>query len=371
MQVVSQELICPSSWQLQLAWQHFILQTNGKCKGSENYKFSVHVVAKTLDWAGGSQSYFAGCKRTIAGSRTAHLTSAFRNAFFSRLISLFNGKNGDNKMLQWNWALTSKNPSSKLLFHLNTLCTTISSYHWATHSLFLFPLVSRTNPPENVLSHVKLWTRDSKLIDLAPRTADCNHPLTNLAYFGQTVHFWDESVSATTEHDWSLQCQVSHVYHDMKTPTPHNKDVFPEQKLVPNMQSSRERMCRWRKSRKQELVLWEKVKPQAKCRFSQRASTAAQDLLEKNMRHQRCCCRTASCTGRLVALPLSHWNASSLKQTLGSMPSFCQYLKFGNSDSLKLQYWSYILRQSNGSLGDEETQDMQFMKSHDTARAST
>ena len=95
MQVVSQELICPSSWQLQLAWQHFILQTNGKCKGSENYKFSVHVVAKTLGWAGGSQSYFAGCKRTIAGSRTAHLTSAFRNAFFSRLISLFNGKNGD------------------------------------------------------------------------------------------------------------------------------------------------------------------------------------------------------------------------------------------------------------------------------------
>jgi len=34
-------------------------------------------------------------KETIAGSRTAHLTSAFRNAFFSRLISLFNGKNGD------------------------------------------------------------------------------------------------------------------------------------------------------------------------------------------------------------------------------------------------------------------------------------
>ena len=91
-----------------------------------------------------------------------------------------------------------------------------------------------------------------------------------------------------------LQFQVLYGCHDMKTPTPHNKGLFPEQKLVPNMQSSRERMCRWRKSRKQELVLWEKVKPQAKCRFSQRASTAAQDLLEKNMRHQRCCCRTAS-----------------------------------------------------------------------------
>ena len=102
-------------------------------------------------------------------------------------------------------ALPPKKPSSKLLFHLNTLCTTSqATIELPILSLFLFPLVPRTNPPENVLSHVKLWTWDSKLIDLAPRTADCNNPPTNptnLAPFGQSMHFSDESVFDTTEHD--------------------------------------------------------------------------------------------------------------------------------------------------------------------------
>ena len=82
---------CPSSssWQLQLASQHFILRTNHTCKGSENYKFAVHAVANTLGCAGGSPADFA------AGSRTAHLRSAFRNAFFSNLIALFIRKNCD------------------------------------------------------------------------------------------------------------------------------------------------------------------------------------------------------------------------------------------------------------------------------------
>ena len=55
---------CPSSsssWQLQLAWQHFILRTNRKCKGSENWNFAIHVLATTLDWAGRSPADFAGC----------------------------------------------------------------------------------------------------------------------------------------------------------------------------------------------------------------------------------------------------------------------------------------------------------------------
>ena len=270
----------PSSWQLQLAWQHFILQTNGKCKGSENYKFSVHVVAKTLGWAGGSQSYFAGCKRNNSWKPHCSSDVSVPECVLQQTDLAVQRKNCDRdaSMECDTKALPSKNPSSKLLFNLNALRTTSQGYQFCLSNWF--PLLSRTDRPANVL---------------APPTADCSRRTAeNLEHFWEKVHFSDESVFATTEHDWSLQCQVSHVYHDMKTPTPHNKDVFPEQKLVPNMQSSRERMCRWRKSRKQELVLWEKVKPQAKCRFSQRASTAAQDLLEKNMRHQRCCCRTAS-----------------------------------------------------------------------------
>ena len=62
------------------------------------------------------------------------------------------------KMLQWNWALTSKNPSSKLLFNLNTLRTTSQGYQFCLWKLF--PLLSRTDRPANVLSRVKEWRQN-------------------------------------------------------------------------------------------------------------------------------------------------------------------------------------------------------------------
>ena len=150
----------PSSWQLQLAWQHFILQTNGKCKGSENYKFSVHVVAKTLSWAGGSQSYFAGCKRNNSWKPHCSSDVSVPECVLQQTDLAVQRKNCDRdaSMECDTKALPSKNPSSKLLFNLNTLRTTSHGYQFCLSNWF--PLLSRTDRPANVLSRVKEWRQN-------------------------------------------------------------------------------------------------------------------------------------------------------------------------------------------------------------------
>ena len=270
----------PSSWQLQLAWQHFILQTNGKCKGSENYKFSVHVVAKTLGWAGGSQSYFAGCKRNNSWKPHCSSDVSIPECVLQQTDLAVQRKNCDRdaSMECDTKALPSKNPSSKLLFNLNTLRTTSQGYQFCLSNWF--PLLSRTDRPANVLAPL-LQTAVEELPKI-------------LNIFGKSAFFrweclcynWARLILAVP----SITCLPRHEDTDasQQRPLSGTKTGAKHAKLTAN------EMCRWRKSRKQEFVLWEKVKPQAKCRFSQRASTAAQDLLEKNMRHQWCCCRTAS-----------------------------------------------------------------------------